>query len=310
MLRWLTLCCALVTFAALSSIAHGETAPAKLKALILDGQNNHNWRETSPIMKRILENSGRFTVEISTAPDARKGTEEQWAAWRPTFSDYDVIVSNYNGKDWPEPVREAFVAYVKGGGGVVIVHAADNSFGQWDEYNRIIGVGGWGGRNEKSGPMLRLRDGKWVHDTTPGRGGGHGPQHEFLVTTQAPEHPIMKGLPAEWRHAKDELYERLRGPAESITVLASAYADPEKRGSGEHEPQLMAITYGEGRCFHTALGHAGYSMYGLGFQVTFCRGAEWAATGKVTLPAPAEGALTRDEPAKRDPFAEAAPAGE
>lgn len=292
---------------ALAVSAASAHAGDKLKALIIDGQNNHNWVATTPVLQRILENSGRFAVTVSTAPDKKKGTAEQWDAWRPKFADYDVVVSNYSGKDWPQPVRDAFIAYVKDGGGFVPVHAANNSFGNWKEYNQIIGVGGWGGRNEKSGPYLRLRDGKWTHDTTKGRGGSHGAQHPFLMTTRAADHPIMKGLPKEWRHSKDELYDRLRGPAENVTVLASAFADPKTRGSGEHEPLLMTISYGKGRCFHTALGHAPYSMYGVGFQVTLARGCEWAATGKVTIPAPASGALPADKPAEQDPFKVEAP---
>jgi type 1 glutamine amidotransferase len=157
----------------------------------------------------------------------------------------------------------------------------------------MIGLGGWGGRTEKSGPYLRLRQGAWTKDTTPGRGGSHGAQHEFLVEASVPDHPILRGLPAKWMHAKDELYDSLRGPAENVTVLASALSDKSK----EHEPLLMVIPFGQGRVFHTALGHAVEAVNGLGFQITFARGTEWAAIGRVTLPAPAAGALSTTSPA-------------
>jgi type 1 glutamine amidotransferase len=111
----------------------------------------------------------------------------------------------------------------------------------------------------------------------------------------------MKGLPARWKHTTDELYAKLRGPATNLTLLATAYSAPETRGTGEHEPILMAIGYGKGRVFHTVLGHGAVSMSGLGFQVTLQRGAEWAATGAVTLPVPAEGELTADRAATRAP---------
>lgn len=285
-------------------------ANAKLKVLIIDGQNNHKWAETTPYLKAILEQTGAFTVDVSTTPSALPGkakagnsavppvapasivSAEQranaWAKWRPRFADYDVLVSNYNGEEWPEAVRAALVAYVRDGGGFVSYHAADNSFANWPEYNQMIALGGWGGRKESAGPYLRLRDGAWVKAAEPGPCGNHGPRAEFLVETFAPEHPIMKGLPAKWRHTEDELYNRLRGPAENLSVLGSGFSEITK----EQEPLLMAINYGKGRVFHTTLGHYVEALNGLGFQVTFARGTEWAATGKVTLPAPAPGELT------------------
>jgi type 1 glutamine amidotransferase len=133
-----------------------------------------------------------------------------------------------------------------------------------------------------------LREGKFLLDNSKGNGGSHGKQHEFLVETRNADHPIMKGIPAKWLHAQDELYDRLRGPAKNLTVLATAYADPSTGGSGEHEPMLMVLEYEKGRVFHTTLGHSDVSMKCVGFQVTFTRGCEWAATGKVTLPVPAE----------------------
>jgi uncharacterized protein len=280
------------------------------------------------VLKRILEDAGKFSVDVTTTPAAapgaprlpRNATDDQkaaheenlkkhaatlaahnantpalWAKWRPNFSSYAVVVSNYNGDDWPADVRAAFTAYVKGGGGFVSYHAANNSFPSWPEYNEMIGVGGWGGRNEKSGPYLRLRDGKWTKDPTPGTGGGHGAQHEFLVEARTATHPIWAGLPEKWMHAKDELYHGLRGPADHLTVIGSAMSDRTK----EHEPLLMAISYGSGRVFHTALGHSVETLQGLGFQITFQRGTEWAATGRVTLAAPKAGELSAERAALR-----------
>ena len=170
---------------------------------------------------------------------------------------------------------------MRGGGGFVAVHAADNSFPKWPEYNEMIGLGGWGDRNEKSGPLLRLRDGQFVPDMRPGPGGHHGAGHAFVVETRAPGHPIMAGLPTKWLHVQDELYDQMRGPAKNLTVLASAFSDKATGGTGEHEPLLMAIAYGRGRVFHSALGHDANAMRCVGFGVTLQRGTEWAATGKV-----------------------------
>ncbi|MCA8989493.1 MAG: ThuA domain-containing protein, partial [Planctomycetaceae bacterium] len=254
-------------------------AAEPLKVLLVDGQNNHKWESTSPMLVEILESTGRFQVTRATSP--AKG--EDLAGFQPDFSRYDVVVSNYNGELWPEQTRRSFYEYVHSGGGFVSVHAANNAFSEWPEYNLLIGLGGWGGRSEASGPYLRFRDGQVVRDTTPGRGGSHGARHEFVVKTFDSDHPIMQGLPSEWMHCADELYDRLRGPAKNLTVLATAYSDPETKGSGEEEPMLMVLEHGKGRVFHTVLGHDATAINCVGFQVTLQRGTEWAATGKVTL---------------------------
>lgn len=315
----------LPALAALLSLVPTLSAAEKIRALLLDGQNNHAWKETSPLLVSLLEKSGRFEVTVSTSPEAapkpprppqkpddaakaefaaemkrweagvaahKAGAAAAWAAWKPDFAAYDVVISNYNGEAWPEAVRAAFEDYVANGGGFVSVHAANNAFPEWPAYNEMIGVGGWGGRGELSGPYLRKRDGKWTLDPAAGRGGSHGRQHEFVVEIQDAAHPVVKGLPAKWLHAQDELYDRLRGPAKNVVVLGAAFSAEDTGGSGEWEPLLMAVPYGKGRVFHTALGHGAVSMGGLGFQETLKRGAEWAATGEVTFPpVPAE-ALT------------------
>jgi type 1 glutamine amidotransferase len=255
-----------------------------MKALIIDGQNNHDWKTTTPYLKKYLEETGLFTVDVATSP--AKG--ENMSGFKPNFSAYKVIVSNYNGEPWSQETQDAFEKYMRSGGGFVSVHAANNAFPEWKEYNQMIGLGGWGDRNEKSGPYVRFVDGKIMRDLSPGVGGSHGAQHAFLVEIRDPSHPITAGLPVKWMHAKDELYDRLRGPAENLHVLATAYSDPDTRGAGFHEPMLMTISYGKGRVFHTTLGHALEAIQCVGFITTLQRGAEWAATGKVTQKVPSD----------------------
>lgn len=257
---------------------------AAIKALIVDGQNNHKFKETTPVLVKYLKGSGMFAVDVATSP--AKG--QDLAGFKPDFAKYDVVISNYNGDLWAEPTQKAFEAYVKNGGGFVSVHAANNSFRGWKAYNEMIGIGGWGGRTEKDGPYVRYWEGKIIKDLSPGRGGSHGSRHEFLVETRDENHPITRGLPAKWLHTKDELYDRLRGPAKNLHVLATAFAAPSTRGSGHHEPMLMTIDFGKGRVFHTTLGHDTVSMNCVGFKTTFLRGAEWVATGKVTQKKPAD----------------------
>ncbi len=309
----------------------GTTAQTtSIKTLIIDGENNHGyWPKTTVMMKDYLEQTGLFTVDIkrtaytwqggaydkNAGPDDITDLLNQYPIeeekktyavkepkpdpyYAPDFQAYDLVVSNFGWKasTWSDEVKANLESFVDGGGGFVIVHAANNSWGDWHQYNRMIGVGGWGGRAENYGYYAYYNDAKeMIRDDSKGRCGAHGPQKEFILTTRAPGHPIMKGIPRQWLHTKDELYEQLRGPVENMTILATAYSEagakstPEKKvhqGTKRHEPMLMAIEYGNGRVFHTALGHMDYSMECVGFITTLQRGAEWAATGKVTQKVP------------------------
>jgi type 1 glutamine amidotransferase len=263
-----------------STIYSTHAIEPSIKVLIVDGQNNHNWKATTPVLKAHLEQTKLFTVDVATSP--AKGSE----GFAPKFSDYDVVVMNYNGDDWSKETQKGFESFVENGGGLVIYHAADNSFPSWKAYNEMIGLGGWGGRNEKDGPYIRYRDGQVVRDETPGGGGSHGAQHAYVVEHIDIDHPITQGLPSKWRHASDELYDRLRGPAKNLHVLAVAYSDKKTGGTGENEPVLFTIEYGKGRVFHTVMGHDVSQIQCVGFAVTFQRGTEWAATGNVTQALP------------------------
>jgi len=259
-----------------------------IKTLVVTGQNNHIWQVSNVAIKQILENSGLFTVDVAVSPS--KG--EDMSNFTPDFSAYNLVVLDYNGDRWPAAMEKAFLDYVDKGGGVVVYHAADNAFREWVEFNKIIGFGGWEGRNETDGPYIYMKDGKLTYDKSPGPGGSHGSQHEYVLNIFKADHPITKGLPAKWRHAMDELYDRMRGPGIIKDVLYWATSDPGTGGSGRDELLLFTVDYGKARIFHTALGHAGESlenntaMQCTGFQVTLLRGAEWAATGKVTQPVP------------------------
>lgn len=282
------------------AVSESFAADKKLKLLIIDGQNNHNWKKTTPVLKGFLEGSKRFTVDVATSPPRmrvpKKAAKEQrdkinaakeaaWKKFRPKFKDYDVVLSNYNGELWPKQVREDFETYVEDGGGVVIVHAANNAFPQWAEYNKMIGLG-W--RNNGFGERVVLDDkGKTIRvDKGTGPGAGHGPQHVFSIVVRDTRHPVTKGMPREWMHFKDELYHGQRGPAQNMHILATAYSAKDKRGTGAHEPIIWWIPYGKGKVFTTVMGHADYSMKCVGFQTTVLRGSEWVATGKVTIKVP------------------------
>jgi hypothetical protein len=256
-----------------------------IPVLLIDGQaagRYHNWELTTQVLKRELEDAKLFTVTVATSP--RSG--EDFSNFHPDFSKYKVIVLNYDGPDWPENLRAQFEQFIQNGGGLVVVHAADNAFPNWRAFNQMAGIGGWRGRTESAGPMWYLRNGTLVSDNSPGSAGSHGARLPYLVEARVPDHPILKGLPRAWMHNSDELYASLRGPGEHMTVLATAHSDPANHGTGRDEPSLMVLSYGKGRIFHTVMGHDVAALSCAGFIATFARGTEWAATGHVTQRVP------------------------
>ena len=269
-------------------LAYTVSARKPIKTLLITGQNNHNWQVSHVVLKQILENSGRFDVDFAISPEQGK----DMSGFVLDFSPYQLVVLDYNGDSWPEETNRRFLEYVQNGGGVVIYHAADNAFSKWPEFNKICALGGWEGRNENSGPYVYWKDGKLVKDSSAGPGGSHGRQHEYVLNGRDKVHPVVKGLPLKWRHAKDELYDRMRGPGNIRDILYTAYSDKETNGSGREEPLVFTVDYRNARNFHTMLGHAGattednIAMQCTGFQVLLLRGAEWAATGKVTQKVP------------------------
>ena len=307
----------LILFLALLSAC----ATAQIKVLIVDGQNNHVvWPKSTIMLKQYLEDTGRFTVDV--ARSAYTWNADAEAAYlplagvpagedlpqpqpdpdfAPPFTAYDVVVSNFGWRaaPWPDATQAAFEAYVRDGGGFVSVHAADNSFPEWEAYNLMIGLGGWGGRDERSGPYVYYdNDGELIRDPAPGEGGVHGAQHEFPITVRVADHPITRGMPPVWMTTADECYAMLRGPAENLTVLATGKDRSDTAPTDRHEPALMVIEYGDGRVFHTTLGHDTESQESVGFIVSFLRGVEWAATGTVTQEIP-EDFPTADAPSRR-----------
>lgn len=302
-----------------------------IKALIIDGQSNHGiWPKTTAMMKDYLEQTGKFKVDVARTSFTWQGPHSDNDAtlgkarreglllaypipglpptsvvpeptpdpgFRPDFSNYDVVISNFGWQAaaWPKETQTALEMFVSGGGGFVLTHAADNSFGDWEQFNRMIGLGAWGDRDEKTGPFVYYnKEGILVRDTTAGKAGSHGKQFSFLITMRDTTHAITQGMPTEWLHAQDELYDRLRGPGQDMDILATAFSDvvnndspfSDLAGTDRHEPMAMTIAYGNGRVFHTPLGHADYSWECVGLITLFQRAAEWAATGKVTVPIP------------------------
>ena len=291
---------AIALFSVLALAVSAGAADEKVRVLIVDGQNNHNWKDTSPFLEKQLEAGGRFDVDISTSPN-ENAEQSEWDAWRPKFSDYDVVLSNFNNRkkkdgslsEWPADVQKAFEKYISGGSGLVNVHAANNAHRGWAEFEKMTGLLWRGPKDgirlalDKYGDVLRMPVGE-------GPGAGHGPRYPYQVEIRDSEHPITKGMPKVFLHPEDELYHGQRGPAENMTILATAFASEEKKGTGAHEPMLWWIPYGKGRVVTTVLGHVGGNdslekapaMRDVAFQTILKRSLEWAAQKEVTTEIP------------------------
>jgi uncharacterized protein len=263
----------LVFLGSLIDAQQPPAGPPKIQTLIITGQNGHDWRGTTPLLRKALEDTGKFEVRV---------TEEFRGGGPETLAPYDVLVLNYfeGGRPerrWGERADNAFLDFVRSGKGVVIYHFAMAAFDGWTEYEKMSG-GNWRPNN-----------------------GHHSAPHNYTVDIKDTEHPITKGLKLSFPQANDELYANLRWqPAGSYHVLATAYDDHELykasrtdarapqplEGAGATEPMLWTVDYGKGRVFVTALGHVGENVQTPAFTTTFTRGVEWAATGKVTLPIP------------------------
>lgn len=244
--------------------------PQKIQALIVSGANNHDWEFTSPSLERILEESGLFDATITYEPAKTLADAGELAK-------YQVLVLDYNGPRWGEAAEANFLAAVRGGTGVSVIHAANNAFPGWTEYETLVG--------------LLWRDGT-----------GHGKFHAFDVTVVDREHPITRGL-FDLRGHPDELYHRLWvAPGNDHRVLANAWSSSESGGTGATEPMLTVGSFGKGRVFHTPLGHvwkgseaSRASHADRQFRELVVRGTEWAARGDCSGRPSAVNLMTKEE---------------
>lgn len=247
-----------------------------IQAWIVTGANNHDWQWTSPEIARALRETGRFEVTITSEPAADLPKAPALVA----DGALDLIVLDYNGPRWGDAAEQAFLEAVRGGCGVAVLHAADNAFPGWAEYETMVGL-------------------LWR------KGTGHGRYHPFDVHVVDHHHPITDGM-QDLRMHPDELYHRLvHTPGAEYRVLMSAYSDPKTGGTGRHEPMATAATFGKGRVFHTPLGHvwrnnipSHATWHDPQLRLLVARGCEWAATGAVTLPNTPSNYLSADEQAE------------
>lgn len=259
-----------------------------IHVLIIDGFSNHDWKQTTAMTKWILEGSGRFDVDVTTIPS----DSIELAAWRPDFTKYAVVIQNTNnihnpGLRWPSQAERALEKYVRRGGGLYILHSANNAFPHWKEYDKMIGLG-W--RPDTVGYALEIDSNKNIIRFSPGQGEGTGHGNRFNAIIEIlNRHPINKDYPPQWKTANTEVYYFPRGPAENLTVLSYAY---DSSRTHRRWPVEWVVTYGKGHVYNSTMGHLwkgdvyppAYRC--VGYQTTVIRAVEWLATGKVTYPLP------------------------
>jgi len=261
----------------------------KIKVLIVDGFNNHNWQQTTIVVKAILNLTGLFDVSVITSP-TKPGTDPAYNNWNPNFKDYEVIIMNQcnifneGSINWPTRIQQELEDFIAGGGGMFNMHAAVASFKNWDEYSKMVGLG-W--RDGNFGSAMEIVDGKVV-EITAAAGTTHGARIDAAVTELNP-HPITKGMPPVWLASDTEIYQYARGFSDffpNINVLSYA------KDGGKNWPFNLVMTYGKGYTFSTYMGHlwAGETypsrMADVGFQTTFIRATEWLARKEIMYPVP------------------------
>ena len=280
------------------SLLAGTLSPAsaqspKIRVLITDGYNNHDWQQTTAMIRAILEPTGLFDVSVATAP-ATPG-DPAWSTWRPKFSDYDVVIQVCNDYKkpnvWPVPVQKDFENFVRNGGGVYIFHSAENAFIGWKAYEKMVALL-W--RTADYGASIRIdpATGKLVH-IPPGVGSdtNHGPKGDRLVTRLGDD-PIHAGMPRQWMSPYMEVYFYTRGPAKHVHVLA--YAQDSKPGQGLYWPTEWTVRYGNGRVYVSLYGHVWPgdvqppSLRCAAVQTILPRAIQWLAKRPVTYAIPAD----------------------
>ncbi len=252
MCRW---CCVVILAISVISLSVTQTfgeeqasvAPSREKApvrcLIVTGEDypGHKWQETTPVLKAALERQGKIHVDVTEDLNVLR-TDRPYQ--------YDVLVMHFKNYDPNVPGHEGFeklAAFVRQGGGLVLVHFACGAFQEFkDEFVKIAG--------RIWDPQLR----------------GHDPHGMFTVRIVDPQHPITLGM----KHFEtvDELYTCLAGEV-AIHVLATA----KSKVDGKDYPMAFVLEVEKGRTFHCVLGHDVKAFASPEVQELFQRGCLWAA---------------------------------
>lgn len=139
-------------------------------------------------------------------------------------------------------LKDSLMAYVKGGGGFIGIHAATDTFYEWAEYGQMI---------------------NGYFDGHPWNAGA---QVSIYVDPGKEEHPLTKMFGGERLEFKEEIYQ-FKDPYDSSKVEMLLRLDPEKsqkvgglKRKDNDYGVAWARNWDEGRVFYCSLGH-NHEMY-------------------------------------------------
>ena len=229
------------------------TSEKPIRVLILTGANNHAWKETTTAIQAIFATAPRYVVTVHEHP---------WEMKPADLANYDLLFSNWNtfglnddqkhSHEWNASMRQAFLDWIKNGGGFFVLHAGGCLFYDWADFQALTG-------------------GAWEKETF------HPKRQRFVVHLADAKHPAMRGL-SDFE-TFDEPWQRIANRNPNRHVLATGVIPREQGGSGETEPFAFTTELGQGRCFNLVLGHDVEALSNPICRALILRGAEWAATG-------------------------------
>lgn len=278
----------ILVLVSLAALLPAASQDGKIPVLLIGGQNNHDWQKSNAFLMAFLGSQPGIAVEESNTPGS-KASKEAWAAWKPDFSKYGAVLLNYNGEMWPDDMKAALEKYLNDGGGVMPLHAANNSFTGWNGFEQAVGLL-WRGKDFGASVFFDAEGKLQREEKNQGRGMGHGGQYDWKMTVRDTAHPITAGMPVNWIHRLDELYHGQRGPAEKLNILLTAFSDPTKGGTGKDEPIVWWVPVGKGKMLTNVMGHVGDTacLSCVGYQTVLLRSIEWLAKGACTTAIPAD----------------------
>jgi type 1 glutamine amidotransferase len=202
-----------------------KKAPDGAKILLLSGgqREHHGYRDQAFYLAGLLEDTKKFQVTI---------VEDAAILETPALKKYDVLVVLADRRDpefkFARGQQEAILNYVKEGHGYVSIHGADNAAPDWvPEWRDMLG----GVFSHVGQPDSKTKKGTYT----------------IKVVQNA--HPIMQGVPDFT--LVDELYYNLQMRPGVEPLATTEY-------NGETWPVAWVRTYGQGRVFHTPLGHRNF----------------------------------------------------